>query len=334
MIPNKENIYILLIGMVNFSKSLKEDVKENHLLSIENIKPNLVELKKVFTDENLIGIDSYSIEIIEGEDNATNLLETIAEAKNKIPNGSTLIIYYAGHGIFSSKGKLFLTTEGSTVKNITTNGVNIDSFKDVIQEKSTKINQIIILDCCFSGALHGYQSDFSSDINVFLEKLKSINTYFLTATDKFSKAKYPSESADSPTYFTGKLIEIIKNGIDGFPEFLTWADLYEEIKQDFKKKNLPEPLQSFFGSGRTDYICKNMRYKPTNEENIAIKYFKDKDYDKAYPLLLDISKKQPNNLTVIKMLSTILFENYVSEGVNEKIEGNLTQALNAFNLRL
>jgi branched-chain amino acid transport system substrate-binding protein len=67
-----------------------------------------------------------------------------------------VLLYFSGHGIKDESGKLYLATR-STQKNekgglVHATAVSASFIQDVLRTKCRSKRQVVILDCCFSGA--------------------------------------------------------------------------------------------------------------------------------------------------------------------------------------
>jgi hypothetical protein len=87
--------YAILIGASQF-----EDKKLYSLPSVEN---NVWELKRLFADPRVIGIPCDNVTVIGNASSASEILSPLAKNIKKSSKNNTLytlIIYYAGHGLF------------------------------------------------------------------------------------------------------------------------------------------------------------------------------------------------------------------------------------------
>lgn len=69
-------------------------------------------------------------------------------------------------------------------------------------------------------------------------------TYIMAASSEYEKARFDPNDPNSPTKFTGRLIEVIKNGIEGEGEYCTLNSIYNQIRSSFLiQKDAPKPVQ-------------------------------------------------------------------------------------------
>lgn len=132
------------------------------------------------------------------------LKEISGKTRNK---NYTLLVYYTGHGILSSEDyQLYLTSSFTSITDLEIEGINIDNFKRYIK-KSIAGRKIVILDCCHIGAIIGAMNTMASSIQAGLNGFEG--TYVMTSAAEDTPSLFPDNLPDTPTYFTGKLIEII-----------------------------------------------------------------------------------------------------------------------------
>jgi hypothetical protein len=129
-------------------------------------------------------------------------------------------------------------------------------------------------------------SKIQADINEFT------GTYIMTSAAGDEPSLFPVKSPDEPTYFTGKLIQVLNEGLDIDQQFCSLRDIYDKIEDDFKEIGLPHPQQSNVNDADQLLFAVNRKYhekKPEDEiaweeacdENTKWAYLKFKT---LYPL--------------------------------------------------
>src|SRR5438105_11328766 len=63
-----------------------------------------------------------------------------------------LLLYYSGHGILGRGNRLFLATSGFNLDTPRARSVSAQEIRDFIEESRAQ-RQVVVLDCCHSGAL-------------------------------------------------------------------------------------------------------------------------------------------------------------------------------------
>lgn len=252
-------VKVLLIGVSKY-------FEDSEINSIPNVKKNIQLLKNAFLSNTVLNITENDLTVSLNE-NRTNIERRLIQASREAENHAyTLIVYYAGHGIISTQDfKLYLTASDTTYDYLESDGINISRFREII-ESSRAGRKIIILDSCHSGAVHNTLSGVSSFFDNHDNNFEG--TYIISSSSEAAPSKYPVENPNLPTYFTGKLLEVMKNGIDSKTEFITLRDIFEEIETSFRKVKLPLPQQSVVqNADRMIFAVNNAFNKPVEMQN-------------------------------------------------------------------
>lgn len=249
---NVNKTKVLLIGVSNYTD-------DRTIRNIPNVKENIRQLKSVFMDKEIVGIPKENIQTSVNETRKLverKLKKLAMQADN---SDFTIIVYYSGHGILSSENfKLYLTTRESTKEYLDTDSVDISKFRQIIASSRAK-RKIIILDACHSGQIHNAMSNFESKISSELKKFEGM--YIMTSASEDDPSLYPHNETHHPTYFTAKLIDVLRNGIESEKPYLTIRDIYSEILNCFRnQKGLPLPQQSVFQNADEIMISLNRAY--------------------------------------------------------------------------
>lgn len=125
---------------------------------------------------------------------------------NRAKRGELTLLYYSGHGFRDKDGKFYLATKNTQFRRPWTIGIEDDFIRQVIHNSSCKHN-VIVLDCCHSGAfIEGRKSGTEP---LLFEKLEGITTAILASS---RAAEYSFESKGRNSLFTYHLINGIKTG--------------------------------------------------------------------------------------------------------------------------
>jgi hypothetical protein len=245
------NTRVLLIGNSIFPK-------DSRIEAIPNVLANLELLKKSLLDTEVIGIPEKNITVLHNEDKQSieEHLWTIAEETRH--QSFTLLVYYTGHGILSDRDyRLYLSTNNTNLDRLVVTGLDTEKFKSIISGTNAA-TKIVILDCCHSGAIIGAMGDISGTIQAGLEGFTG--TYVMTSAARDEPSLYPVKDSGKPTYFTGKLIDILNEGLDSESEYCSLRDIFNKIQFDLVQLSLPRPQQSNFNNADKLYFSKNKKY--------------------------------------------------------------------------
>jgi len=242
---------VLIIGVSNFPE-------DENIRPIPNVLTNVQLLKNCFSDPYLVGIPESNISLSIDEDKISilkRIRDTVDATNNK---KSTIVIYYSGHGFLSSiEYKLFLATKNSTKRYLEEDAINIDDFNKLVR-RSYAGRKIIILDCCYSGHIHNAQSDMSSQVQAEISKFEG--TYVMSSSSDSEPSLYPLNYPEKPTYFTGKLIEVINDGVETEDEYCSLREIFTKIESDFRLEGKPVPQQSSFKNADALLFSKNAKF--------------------------------------------------------------------------
>ncbi|MBR8835304.1 MAG: caspase family protein [Stigonema ocellatum SAG 48.90 = DSM 106950] len=123
-----------------------------------------------------------------------------------------LLFYFSGHGITDERGKLYLSTPATYKENgrlVKTSTVAASFLHESINDSRSQ-RQVIILDCCFSGAIAQGMTVKGEDIVNVQEQLGGKGRAILTSS---SSTQYSFEQEGSElSVYTRYLVEGIETG--------------------------------------------------------------------------------------------------------------------------
>lgn len=252
---------VLLIGVSEFPD-------DTSICAIPNVVANVNNLKQTLVSNELVGIPPANITVSINEDKLSieRKLRNVALAAND--RDSTLLIYYTGHGILNPVDfQMYFTTHHTSRKDIDIDGLSIEAFRKHVG-RSKAPRKIVILDCCHSGAFIGAMGDLPGAIQAGLNNFEG--TYVMTSAAEDEPSLFPVDKPSQPTHFTGKLIDILQNGIENDHRYSSLRDIYDKIENDFRYGDLPLPQQSNFNNADQMLFSVNKKYRePKSKDEIA-----------------------------------------------------------------
>lgn len=233
---DKDNTYVLLIGASTYPNW--------QVMDIPNVQVNLKEFRALLSDPFYCGIAPEKIAVVEDE-NLEDTNNAIQEFFDNIQTPkATVLLYYSGHGLQSVKAMddLFLATRNIREKTFEVSSIKISELRRQFSECIAS-RKILLLDCCYAGKIgKGFMSNDTSDSIAKLNEFEG--TYIMAASSEYERAKFDAEDPNVPTKFTGKFIDVIKNGIDSDDEYCTLNSIYNQIRSSFHdQKDAPRPVQ-------------------------------------------------------------------------------------------
>jgi hypothetical protein len=150
----------LLIGNSKYSDS--------KLKKLQKPEADVFGLQRVFEDKR-IGAFTEAIPLLEAT--FVKMRTSIESLFNGRHRDDLLLLYFAGHGIRDDDGYLYLAASDTETESLRATGVRADYITELM-EKSYSRRQLLILDCCFSGAFaHGTRGGMSTDEKVITRSL-------------------------------------------------------------------------------------------------------------------------------------------------------------------
>lgn len=149
-------------------------------------------------------------------------LETIVMELN---NDDTIIIYFAGHGRLSPDYKLFLCPSQANPKTLLSSCVHIDLLNTLL-DWTTCQKAIVILDCCYSGAVGSsfrYRGDSSP--NKSIENISGKGRIILTGSGAWEPSREDINLENG--LFTYFFIQGIKSGVADIDGFVSCNDIFQ-----------------------------------------------------------------------------------------------------------
>jgi Caspase domain/ATPase family associated with various cellular activities (AAA)/AAA lid domain len=167
-----------------------------------------------------------------------------------------LLVYYAGHGLVGARRHdLYLALPDSEWVEPEFNSLEYDKLRSAVLDSPAK-TKVIILDCCFSGRV---VSDTMADpLSAVIEQVEVEGTYVLTSAQRDQVALVlPGEEH---TAFTGRLLNLLRDGIPGGSELLTIDDLYRQLVSRMQAEGLPHPQRRGTDSADLLALARNRAY--------------------------------------------------------------------------
>ncbi|MEU6860150.1 DivIVA domain-containing protein [Glycomyces sp. NPDC046736] len=146
-----------------------------------------------------------------------------------------LLVYYSGHGLVDSYGKLHLALPQTSQSHAAWSGIPFETLHNELRYAPAQ-TKVLILDCCFSGIATDVLGD---ETGTLMGQIRVGGTFTLASSPANSPSYAPRGSAH--TAFTGALLEVFAKGSESADEFLTLDDLYRELLNVTREQGLPEP---------------------------------------------------------------------------------------------
>jgi uncharacterized caspase-like protein len=198
--------FALVIGNSNY--------QDERLADLKSAVMDAERFSKVLSDPNL-GAFTYVETLI---DKTHHIIENAIEKffKDKLRE-DMLLLYFSGHGIKSQNGQLFLAAQNTSSDLLRSTGVAANFIKENMGESNSQ-RQLLILDCCYGGAIvEGPKSNnaVGQNINSILSFQPSgFGKIIITASEamQFAFDGRHIEGQTQNSAFTRHLIEGLESG--------------------------------------------------------------------------------------------------------------------------
>jgi len=188
--PQKPQIYALLLGNGSYTDSTINPLpKATH---------DVTAMQQILTTPHIGRIPPENV--------SAPLNLTLREAKRVISDffgnrqrENLLIFYYSGHGLRDREGRLYLAMQDTTKQYLIDEALPVSFIAEKMSQSRAK-SQIIILDCCYSGAFKPAPDAKAVDLTAVV----------LTASD-ITEAAWEDDDALKNSLFTHHLVEGLKS---------------------------------------------------------------------------------------------------------------------------
>ncbi len=170
--------------------------------------PNDVKaMKRVLENPEMGGFDSVNFLINPEYLQMTEEIQKLFQSSNK---DDLILLFFSGHGIKDDDGQLYLATRITTKNNFLATAASASFIQKMSKHGNYAKRQIIILDCCYSGAFAiGWQPK-GIDIDLLDKELGAEGRVILASSSK-NQTSFQHEGSELSVY-TKHLVEGIETG--------------------------------------------------------------------------------------------------------------------------
>jgi uncharacterized caspase-like protein len=176
-----------------------------------------------------------------------------------------LLVYFVGHGLVSGRRReLYLGLSDSEWAEPEFNSLEYDKLRSSVLD-SAATTKIIILDCCFSG--RAVSEAMADPVTEMVGQIEVEGTYVLASAARDQVALIlPGEDH---TAFTGRFLDVLRNGVPGGPEFLTVDYLYRQLVTRMRAESLPQPQKRATSTADLLALAANRAFAPARISTAA-----------------------------------------------------------------
>ncbi|MCC3584261.1 GUN4 domain-containing protein [Microcoleus sp. PH2017_30_WIL_O_A] len=284
----------LLVGVSNYQQGLS---------ALPSATKDAKAIKQVLQHPDIGGFVETDITSVLNQPQ-NRIEDAIYRLFNNCSSDDLVLFYFSGHGVKDEKGNLYIatpTTRTDQNKRVLPYTAISASFVKDQMTASPSRRQVVILDCCFSGA-------FAKGLT-----LGNKSWAVLTSSDtvEYSYAPEPSELS----IYTRYLVEGIKTGVGDLNNDgnISVDELYEYTKK--KVKEISPKMNPLLDNGRAGYkivLAKSLQDDP------KLKYRKEAER---------IASQEEKNFTSLN----IIYEGSITDNSNRTFLDVLQKSLNLTN---
>ncbi len=217
--------------------------EDDELHDLPSVGANLDDLEQRLGDEQL-GV-FRGIKRVDNPRSAADVGSLLAEEAELAQD--TLLVYYAGHGLVDRRGALYLGLSTTKSGRVDYTAMPYDFIRRALLD-SPATNQIVILDCCFSGRALEAMSDPDSVVS---GQIDIAGAYTLTSSSKNQPSHAPEGARH--TAFTGEMLNLLSNGLPDGGEFITLDATYMHLVRELPARSFPRPER--WGKGTAGHLA-------------------------------------------------------------------------------
>ncbi len=224
--------HALLIGVSEFA--------DERLARLNAPTNDVIALRGILQDSSRGNFDSVELSLNEDFLRLRDQLSTFFD--NRSPD-DLLLLYYSGHGILGRGNRLFLATNTSSLDTPRTRSISAEELRQFIDDSRAQ-RQIVVLDCCHSGAFAEHAKAAAPPPAVTPETFsgRDVGLYVLTAADTLQFA------------WDGAELRAGNQAAAGFSRFTSWLVLYRYVSRRARAEGSASTPQPFVQRGGGDLV--------------------------------------------------------------------------------
>lgn len=226
--PDLDRSRAVLIGVSQYGADEEPTASSETLSSLNSVSANLTDVQHLLTEPDLGTFAVEHCQLVENPKGPREIGRVLEAAGREAED--VLLVYYSGHGLVNSRGRLYLGLPGTNPSQLPWTALSFELVREALQDSQAAV-RILVLDCCFSG--RAFES-MSGDTGLQPALLDVEGTYTLAS----SAANQPSFAprGEPNTAFTGALLAAARQSPGQ-----TLEELYGATRRRLKAQGRPEP---------------------------------------------------------------------------------------------
>ena len=186
------------------------------------------------------------------------------------------LFYFVGHGqLYDDELCLALQESPQYGPRCKTLGLPFSDVRDALRACDAE-TKIVILDCCFAGRAREYSLAPDSANVIDWTHAKGAATLAASGAYRTAWHEPDSDPGNPQTYFTKYLIDVIEQGISGYPDGLPLSAIYDHAAHTLVRDKRPEPTRSIWHDASRFILARNVaepagsptRPSPTSQPHV------------------------------------------------------------------
>ena len=167
---------------------------------------DIEEIRHLLEEQDLCGFEDVEVLANPGRGEAHEAVEHLTADSGQ---DDLVLFYFSGHGKLAQDGSVSLVLSDTKENRLHSTGLIGDQLRALFNASRAR-QRVIILDCCYSGAVgeEGFKRASGDAVEAMAQQIKG--TFILTASSKFQPAMECNEAKGSA--FTSCLIEGVRSG--------------------------------------------------------------------------------------------------------------------------
>jgi hypothetical protein len=244
MLPDIASTYAVLVGSSDY-------LPNSGLQNLPAVRNNLADLRRTLVDQKILGLAGDHVVSVTNPRNAAMVTKTIREV-GKRPGISTLVVYYAGHGMPDDQAQLHLALSESDIEEMPASWLPFDWVRRSIRECAAA-TRVLIVDCCYAGLAGPGKMGGADGIGA---QANIVGTWTLYSSGETFPSWAPP--GERNTTFTGQLIDILRTGVRNGPPELDGDTLTGELQRRLAAQGAPLPEQYNSEMGYRIALARNL----------------------------------------------------------------------------
>ena len=212
-------------------------------------------LRRVLEDPSIGGFDDVTV--LKDADFATTSEAIGFLFESASSRDDTIVLYYSGHGLPDDHGNLYLATRSTSTANRSGTAITASGIKGMMSTTRSR-RQVLILDCCYSGAFGAAKDGELRPISPETFITQGFGQHVLTASRSVERAYEGNREIEGveTSLFTHFLIRGLETGeaARAGEELVTVGDLYSYVHRGVINQTHKMQPQIWVDEGQGDLV--------------------------------------------------------------------------------